>query len=217
MRNIFRDIKIRKELKEFRKFKDNYQFKMLELDEKEDGGIFLGNICLRENKDSEWLGECEDFVNVGYKIHGAKPKVLSNLFPYKFYFKGFWLESIESVFQSFKFKDKTMQRLLFSYNGLNSNNIKAASDYDWKKSGIIYFQGKKIDRFSKEIENFIDELYISALQNPLYRNVIRNTGDKYILHAMGEKDNHLTGFTRYEFEKELNTLKDFVLSKDEQC
>ena len=38
MRNIFRDIKIRKELKEFRKFKDNYQFKMLELDEKEDGG-----------------------------------------------------------------------------------------------------------------------------------------------------------------------------------
>lgn len=214
MKNIFLDLKIKNELEEFKKFKGNYNFTLMELNKKNDGSIYYGDVCIRLGEEGEWLGECDYFVNVGYKIHGAMPKALSNLFPYSFYFRGYKLNSIETVFQAFKFKNKTEQKYLFSYFGLNSNNIKACSDYDWKASGKVYFLGKEYDRFGKDYEDFIDELYISAIQNPLYRNALRNVGYKYILHAMGEEDNTKTSFTRQEFEKELNILKDFVLYKD---
>ncbi len=214
MRNIFLDLKIKRELREFQRFKEHYDFKPLKLTQKSDGSVFVGEICIREGEDGEWVGETESFVNVGYKIHGAMPKVLSNLFPYNFYFRGHKLASIEPIFQAFKFKDKKMQKALFPYYGLNSNNIKACSDYDWKRTGIVYFLGKKMNRYEKEYTDFIDEVYINAIQNPLYRNVLKNVGDRYILHAMGEPKQENTSWTREEFERELNCLKDFIISKD---
>lgn len=36
-------------------------------------------------------------------------------------------------FQGIKFKNKEMQNLVFNYSALPSNNIKACSEYDWKK------------------------------------------------------------------------------------
>ena len=210
MRNMFRDLKIKRDLKKFQEFKKNFVFEYKELDERTDGSIYYEGVCLREGKDGDWLGETETFVNVGYKIHGAMPKVLSNLFPYNFYFKGFKLSSIESVFQGFKIKNKRSQRYLFDYHGLDSNNIKMSYDYNWRENKIVYFQGKAIDRNSMQYVDFIDELYISAIQNPLYRNVLKNVGNKHILHAMGEKSKDLTVFTRYEFEYQLNALKAYV-------
>lgn len=207
-------LKIKKELKEFKKFKESSKFRLAELDKKDDGSIFYGDVCLRLGEDGDWLGESENFVNVGYKIHGAMPKALSNLFPYEFYFKGHKISSIEVVFQSFKFKKRQEQRYLFGYFGLNANNIKAGSSYDWKKTGKVYFLGKEYNRFGKDYAYLIDELYISAIQNPIYRNALKNAKGKYILHAMGELDNTKTSFTRQEFEEELNILKDFVIYKD---
>lgn len=213
MRNLIKDAKITKELREFQEFKKTYEFKMKEVEEKADGSLFCDGICIREGKDGEWVGETDTFVNVGYKFHGALPKTLSNLFPYKFYFKGFTLSSAEAVFQGFKIKDKRAQRYLFEYYGLDSNNIKVSADHDWKQNMTVYFQGKPIKRDSKEFDDFIDELYVSLIQNPLYRNCLKKVGDKYILHALGQKTKLDTVFTREEFERELNTLKAYVQSK----
>ncbi len=210
MRNFIKEIKIKRELKRFKEFKKTFKFEMKEVEEKKDSSLFCDGVCIRNGKDGEWLGESETFVNVGYKFHGAMPKALSNLFRYEFYFKGFKLQSIESVFQSFKIKDKKTQRFLFDYHGLNSNNIKIAYDYNWRDEKKVYFQGKAIDRNSKEYEDFIDELYVSAIQNPLYRNVLKNVKDKYILHALGETNRDETVFSRAEFEYELNALKTYV-------
>lgn len=214
MRNLLLERKIKKELKEFKEFKKSYNFKQKEVTEKKDGSLFCDNICIREGEDGEWVGETETFVNVGYKFHGPLPKVLSNLFHYEFVFRGFKLSSAEGIFQGFKLKDKKAQRLIFKYFGLDSNNIKASSDYNWREEQTVYFQGKPIKRDSKEFEDFIDEMYISLLQNPLYRNCLKKVGNKCILHALGEPDKTKTVFTRYEFEYELNALKDFVLSKE---
>lgn len=210
MKNLFKDLKIKKELKKFQEFKKTFNFIQKEIIEKKDGSLFCDEVCLRQGEDGEWLGESEGFINVGYKIHGPLPKALSNLFPYEFYFRGFKLQAIECVFQGFKLKNKKAQRYLFNYSGLNSNNIKVACDYNWRDDGNVYFQGKPIKRDSKEYEDFIDEVYISAIQNPLYRNVLKNAGDKYILHAIGGKTKNDTLFTRFEFEYELNALKAFV-------
>lgn len=199
--------KIYKELAEFRNFKSTYEFEQKNIEEI-DGIEFVDGEPLI-NEEGEKVGECEKWINVGYKYKGPYSKILSNLFPYEFEFRGKKLSSIESFFQGIKFKDIEMQDLVFKYSGLDSNNVKACSNYDWKETGMIYWQGKEIDRFSKEYDELIDEVYISAIQNSLYRSALKNC-NKNIIHTMGEIEKNETVFTRYEFEKQLNCLKDFL-------
>ena len=127
----------------------------------------------------------------------------------EFVFKEKKLNSIESFFQGIKFKDPQLQDIVFTYGGLDSNYIQACSEYNWKENGIVFWQGKEIDRYSEKYDDLIDELYISAIQNPLYRNVLKNC-TKEIIHTMGKKEKSETTFTRYEFEKQLNCLKEFL-------
>lgn len=208
MKNLFKEIQIKKELKRYEEFKKNYNFKQKEIENVGDS-LFCDGVCIREGENGELLGESETFVNVGYKLHGALPKILSNLFPYTFYFRGYTLHSIESFFQGIKFKNKKAQKEVFKLSGLDSNNIKAAQDYSWKKENKIYFMGKPYQRDGKEYELLVDELYISLLQNPLYVDALKNVKEKYILHAMGEVSQSETVFTRYEFERQLNCLKEY--------
>ena len=198
---------MKKELEEFKQFKNKYIFKEKEIYEI-DGIKYCEETALID-EEGKTIGDSEKWVNVGYNIKGTYSKVLSNLFPYEFVFKGKKMGSIEGFFQGIKFKDIDMQNLVIKYSRIDSNYIKIATDYDWKETGIIYWQGEPIDRFSKEYEDLVDELYISAIQNPLYRNVLKKC-DKYILHEIGNTDLKETVFTRYEFEKQLNCLKDFL-------
>ena len=199
--------KIKEELKKYKEFKQNYKFEQKEIIEK-NGIEYCEEISLK-NEEGETIGESEKWVNVGYKHKGPYAKALSNLFPYKFTFRNKQLNSIEAFFQGIKFKNKEMQDYVLEYSGLDSNNIKIATDYNWKESGILYWQGKEIDRFSTEYDEIVDELYISAIQNPLYRAVLTNC-KKDIIHSMGVEEKSETVFTRYEFEKQLNCLKDYL-------
>ncbi len=199
--------KIKKELEEFKKFKQNYKYELGEIEERSDGEYYDNEPLV--NEEGKEIGECDKWVNVGFKHSGPLAKVLSNLFPYEFEFRGKKLYSIESFFQGIKFENIEMQNLVFNYSGLTSNHVKVCSGYDWKETGILYWQGNKIDRYSKEYDDMVDELYISAIQNPLYRNTLL-TCDKLIIHTMGASEKNETVFTRYEFEQQLNCLKDFL-------
>lgn len=203
-------MEILEELQEFKKFKETYQFKQKEIEEIE-GKEYCEGLPLI-NDEGKMIGECEKWINVGYKHKGSYAKVLSNLFPYEFEFRGKKLSSIESFFQGIKFKDIKMQNIVFAYSGLDSNIVKVCSGYDWKITGKVYWQGKEIDRYSKEYDDLVDEMYISAIQNPLYRNVLKICNVD-IIHSIGGKEKNETVFTRYEFEKELNCLKDFLKNK----
>ena len=201
---------IEKELKDFQIFKETYEFKQKEIKEI-NGKEFCEGYPL-EDENGKKIGQCEEWVNVGYGHEGAIAKVLSNLFPYEFEFRGKKLNCIESFFQGIKFKDPTMQTLVLKYSGFDANRVKVCSEYDWKLTGIVYWQGQAIDRYSKEYELLVDELYISALQNPLYRNAIKNCPVD-IIHSISDQEKNNSVFTRYEFEKELNCLKEFLKDK----
>ena len=206
---MFCKLKIKKELKQFKAFKVNFKYDMPQIEEK-DNGQYLCGLPLFDDENRP-IGICEKWVNVGYNYHGTFSKTLSNLFPYSFVFKGKKVNSLESIFQGIKLKDKNAQNKVFKYYGINANVIKVASDFDWVQEGAIYWQGKKIYRDSQEYNDFLDEMYISILQNKLYRNVLKNLPDKLlIVHTMGLEKKEDTVFTRYEFEYMLNCLKAFV-------
>ena len=103
-----------------------------------------------------------------------------------------------------------MQRLVFEYSGFNANRIRACADYDWQVEQTIYFQGRPMKRDSEEYIKFVEEMYISLLQNPLFVQALKKAKGKYIIHSLGVEDKTKTLLSRYEFERELNCLKDYV-------
>lgn len=201
---------IEKELKDFQKFKENYKFTQKTIEEIAGKQYCEGQVLVDEN--GTMIGLCDKWINVGYNHQGAQAKVLSNIFPYEFTLRGIKLNSIEAFFQGIKFKDVTMQQLVFKYSGLDSNRVKACTEYNWKETGILYWQGQEINRYSQEYDDLVDEMYISAIQNPLYRNALKQC-QVDIIHSIGDKEKTDSVFTRYEFEKELNCLKDFLQQK----
>lgn len=200
-----------RDLKNFKEFFLTYDFKENKIEEADGKPFFCGECLI--NEEGETVGEGENFVNVGFKLKGACSKLLSNLFPYRFKFLGKNVSSIEAVLQSLKFKDKRTQNLVLKYFGTDANNIKFASDYDWREMKILYWQGKPIDRLSQEYQDFIVKLYVSAIQNPLYCGVIKNT-HKTIIHSIGENDRDKTVLSRFEFERMLNALNKFLSQKN---
>ena len=153
-----------KELQEYIKFKENYIFDYKEIIEKEDN-LYCDNELLKD--ENGYIAESLKWINVSYGLHNNYSKLLSNLFPYKFIFKGCLFNSIEGFFQGIKYQDVELQKQVFQYSGRDALALKDATPYDWTISGNIYFLGKTIKRDSKEYDDLVTELYISAIKNEL--------------------------------------------------
>lgn len=203
--------KVLSELKQFREFKKTYKFEQMPLEEI-NGELFCAGRPIYDAA-GELIGECDKWINVAIKIKSPLSRILSNLFPYTFEFRGFQLQSIEGFFQGVKFKNPNTQKYVFAYSGINAYFMKGASDYRWQDEGNIYWQGSPIKRDSAEYEDIVDELYISAAQNPLFRQALKNV-DRPLIHSIGQTDKNITLFTRYEYEREVNCLSAFLKTVD---
>lgn len=200
-----------KKFLEYTNFRKNYNFIMPELEEK-DGCIYFQGELVEDDEKKYAIGD--NFINLGYNFKHSNSKVLSNLYPMQFKFRGKWVKSIEGVLQGIKYKDKRTQNLVLNYAGVDAYHTRACNEMDfWGKSGILYWQGKEINRHSEEYQLFLDELYISASKNPLYIRALMATGDKYILHHIGRNDAHETVLTRFEYESRMNSLREYLKQK----
>ncbi|MBE5746469.1 MAG: hypothetical protein E7359_04220 [Clostridiales bacterium] len=197
-----------KKVKKFTEFRNNSNFNMPSLIEK-DNCIYFSNEIVEDVEKK--YSEGESFLNIGYNFKLSKARVLSNLYPMEFVFRGKKVKSIEGVLQGIKYKDKKLQNLVLNYFGLDAYHTRACNEADfWGQTGKLYWQGKEINRFSEDYQLFLDELYISAVKNPLYKRALLNTGNKYLLHHIGRNDPNETVLTRYEYESRLNLLRDFI-------
>ena len=203
--------KISSELKTYRQFKKDFKFEMKEIMEK-DGMQYCEGYPIH-TPNGAFIPECEKWLNVAYQIKNSLSKLLSNLYPYEFEFRGFHLQSIESFFQATKFKDPEIQRLVFNYKGTDAYHIQAASAYNWKEKGILYWQGTPLNRFGEDYAALVDEVYISAAQNPFYRQALKNV-TKPIIHSIGQTSKNESIFAREEFERQINSLSQFIKQFD---
>lgn len=199
------------ELQKYREFKKDYDFFQMPLEEV-NGSLFCAGFPLYDGE-NKLIGECEKWINIGIMIKSPLSRILSNLYPYDFTFRGFQLKSLESFFQGIKFKDPEVQKYVFSYSGYNAYCLKAASDCHWQEDGNLYWQGTPIKRESDEYADIVDELYISAAQNPLFRQALKNV-DRPLIHSIGNTDKNATVLTRLEYEKQINSLVAFLKAND---
>ena len=203
---------MKKLVKEYTQFRENYNFKFKELT-KIDNAIYLDDELV-EDENSK-TAETDKFINTGYNLKNSLSRGLSNLYPMKFKFKGKTVASIESVLQGIKYRDKKLQNIILKYSGLDAYHTRGANTLDfWGNTGKLYWQGKEIDRKSNNYQLFIDELYISVSKNPLYKKLLLSTPDKYLLHHIGNSNIDETVLTRYEYELRLNSLREFLRLKD---
>lgn len=198
----------KKQIKKYSDFRKNYNLNYKPLTES-DGKIFF-NGELVEDEEKKYA-EGSNFINVGYNFKNSLSRNLSNLYPIHFKFRGKWVNSIEGVLQGIKHKDKKLQNLVLKYSGLDAYHTRGSNTLDfWGKSGILYWQGKQIKRDSEEYQIFLDELYLSAIKNPLYKKCLVSTDEKYILHHIGNENINETVLTRFEYEQRLNSLRDYI-------
>ena len=201
-----------KDLRNFKSFLLNYKFEMLDVTSV-DGDLYCSGEPIMIN--GKYIGEGENWVNVTSAIQSTHSKMLSNLYPYDIKFDGRKLRSLEGFFQGIKFKDSKVQKEVLKYFGVNALITKGASDYNWKETGIIYWKGKPINRFSEEYDELVKKLYISAIQNKLYRSALK-TCPKKIVHIIGDESKKDSVFTRYEFEYMLNALREYLQEEDKK-
>lgn len=199
-----------KDLHNFNFFLRKYKFVMPEVTKQGNDLYCAGELIM---KDGKYIAEGDTWINVTSALQNPHSRMLSNLYHYDFTFFHYKFASLEGFFQGIKFKDKKIQKQVFKYYGLDALAAKGASDYNWKDDGIIYWQGKPIDRFSLEYDELVKRIYVAAIQNKLYRSALL-TCPKHIVHIIGDdkKDNSL--FTRFEFEYMLNALRDYLIEED---
>lgn len=197
-----------KNAKKYTIFRQNSNFVMPTLTTTEDKIYFNNQVIVDENG-TTW--QTENFLNIGYNSKNSLSRILSNLYHTEFRFKGKNVKSIEGVLQSLKYKDKKIQNIILKYYGLDAYHTRGANTIDfWGQNGTLYWQGKPINRHSEDYQIFIDELYISAAKNPLYKKALLSTQNTYLLHHIGKDDPTQTVLTRFEFEQRLNTLREFL-------
>ena len=164
----------KKRIKDFYEFRTNYNFEYMELTTK-NNQIYFKDELVEDGEKKYFVGK--NFINISYGSKTHLSRMLSNLYPIEFNFRGKKVKSIEGVLQGIKYKDKKTQNLVLKYAGLDAYHSRGANTLDmWTNTQCLYWQGKEMDRFSKEYDDFLDEMYISAIQNPLYRNVLISMG-----------------------------------------
>lgn len=195
---------IKKELLDkFKKYRQEFTLKEVKVD---GDNYYFNNILVDDGTNHVWEGE--NFILVKYGAKNSISRVLSNLYPMSFKFRGKKVSSIESVLQGIKYKNKKTQAKVFGYSGVDAYHTRACNSFDfWGNDGVLYWQGKPIKRESEDYQNFVDELYLSVFKNPLYFRALIATDDKYLLHHIGRVDPKETVLTRYEYESRLYALQ----------
>ena len=190
-------------VEKFAKYRKEFEFKDVKI---ENNCYYFDDILIDDGSSYVWEGD--NFITIKYSSKNSISRVLSNLYPMSFKFKNKKVSSIESVLQGIKYKNKKTQNKVFKYSGVDAYHTRACNNFDfWGNSGLLYWQGKTINRKAEEYQTFLDELYLSALRNPLYFRAIIATGNKYLLHHIGRTNINETVLTRYEYESRLYAMQ----------
>mgnify|MGYP001624103143 FL=1 len=198
----------KKKILDYTKYRKNFSLDYKMLVKEGDSIFYDGELVEDENKK---YGEGERFINIGYNFKNSLSRTLSNLYPMAFKFRGKKVASIEGIMQGIKYKDRHIQNLILKYSGIDAYHTRGANSQDfWGNTGYLYWQGKPIRRDSEEYQIFVDEIFLSASKNPIYRRCLLATGDKYLLHHIGKESIDETVLTRFEFELRLNSLRSYL-------
>lgn len=156
-------------------------------------------ICRCEN-----CGHDYEILDISYKDNSSAP--LSNLFPHKFVIDGVKCLSMESFIQSLRVEDKNVQvKICEEYTGYMAYKMRLSLP-DWRKDGYVYWQGKKILRFSEEYQKLLTKAYDMLFENNVFSFCLNTHKNKVLFHTIGCYDEEETLLTPCEYINQLERL-----------
>jgi len=139
--------------------------------------------------------------------NGYPSSALSNFAPHPFEIDGVKCNSMEGFLQSLKFKSTEMQEYVCTLVGYAAK--KKGSQKNWQSDQILYWQGKEIDRHSKEYQDLLDKAYERLYKNEKFRAALESSGNSVLTHSIGKNDPSRTVLTRTEFCSRLMKLRKY--------
>lgn len=160
---------------------------------------------------------CADRIDI---LHNSDDKMaadLSNFAEYPFEIDGVQIKSMESFLQSLKFKNKKKQIKICRMSGKKAKR-KGKFNNLWKWSGgNLYWQGKRINRFSNEYQRLLNNTYATLFdnnedfRNALLSTINENGVQKLFTHSIGEDNSQDTILTADEFTDRLYLLRNYFI------
>lgn len=129
---------------------------------------------------------------------------LSNFAPNCFDFDGFTnIPCMEAFLQSLKFEDAREQQCVLYMHAKEAKTAGCAQK--WEK--YLYWNGRKLNRFSKDYFSLIENAYNALSMNPHFRQALVDSGRKILLHTIGKTCRRNTVLTWWEFTTILHKLR----------
>lgn len=160
---------------------------------------------------------CADRIDISHNSDNKMAAALSNFTEYPFEMDGVQIKSMESFLQSLKFKSRKKQMRICRMSGKKAKR-KGKFNNIWKlNGGNLYWQGKKINRFSDEYQKLLNQTYATLFDNSEdFRSVLLSTIDengvqKLFAHSIGKDNPQDTILTADEFTDRLYLLRNYFI------
>lgn len=171
---------------------------------------------------------CADRIDILYKSDNKTAAALSNFTEHPFEIDGIQIKCMEAFLQSLKYRNKKKQIKICRMSGKKAKR-KGRHHNVWKwNGGNLYWQGKRINRFSDEYQRLLNNVYATLFDNnedfkKVLLSTVEETGvQKLFAHSIGKDNPQDTVLTADEFTDRLYLLRnyfikfsdDFVLEKE---
>lgn len=140
---------------------------------------------------------------------------LSNFAEHEFCIDNVKCSSMEGFLQSLKFKSGKKQKQVCLLSGKEAKNSTrhTLAQLRWKTTHNLYWQGKRINRFSDEYQKLLDRAYCELSKNKDFIKALTEIAEKELIHSIGQNDTRKTVLTEYEFVSRLNRIRNKVLKR----
>ena len=134
---------------------------------------------------------------------------LSNFAKYEFYVDSIKCLSMEGFLQSLKFRSTKKQKQVCLFVGKKAKNSTryTIAQLRWRITRNLYWQGKRINRFSDEYQKLIDRAYDMLSQNEDFQKALKDTSSCKLTHSIGKRDMRKTVLTEYELISRLERIR----------
>lgn len=122
---------------------------------------------------------------------------------------------MEGFLQSLKFKTVKKQKQVCLLSGKDAKNSTrhTIAQLRWRITHNLYWQGKRINRFSDGYQKLLDRAYCELSKNTDFIRALFEAADKEFVHSIGKNDARKTILTEYEFIYRLNRIRDEVIKR----
>ena len=134
---------------------------------------------------------------------------LSNFAEHEFCIDGVKCSSMEGFLQSLKFRSIKKQNQVCSLAGKEAKNSTrhTVAQLRWRITHNLYWQGRRINRFSDEYQQLLDRAYDMLSENEDFQNALKDSLSYKLTHSIGKTDARKTILTESELISRLDRIR----------